>query len=237
MTSIPLSGGGLLRWMVCLSLAAPLVGATGLDPNLDKVDRLLGRWDAKDAPGVIVGVAQHGKIVHARGYGLANLAHRVPLTAETISESGSVAKQFTAAAVVLLAARGQLDLDGSVRTYLPELPEVMAAVTPRMLLNHTSGLRDIHGLFDLIGRPSYSSLHSNDEALRVVARQKALNFEPGTEYVYSNAGYIVAAELVERVSKTSLNAFCGEQLFRPRGMMKTRWRDDFTAVIPGRALG
>jgi CubicO group peptidase (beta-lactamase class C family) len=219
-------------------IVAGLLPAAGrAEPVLAPVDKALARWDRKDAPGVIVGVAQHGAIVHARGYGMANLEHGIPLTAGTISESGSVAKQFTAAAVVLLAVRGQLDLDAPVRTHLTELPEVMARITPRMLLGHTSGIRDIHGLFDLLGRPSYSSMHTNDEALRVIARQRALNFAPGAEYVYSNGGYIVAAELVERVTRQALNVFCTEQLFGPRGMKDTRWRDDFTAVIPHRATG
>lgn len=80
-------------------------------------------------------------------------------------------------------------------------------------------------------------MYTDDEALRVIARQRALNFAPGAEHMYSNGGYIVAAELVERVTKQSVNAFCTEYLFRPRGMMDTRWRDDFTAVIPHRATG
>lgn len=219
-----------------LALGLVVAAARG-DATLAAVDQALARWDRRDAPGVIVGVARQGAIVHARGYGLANLEHGIPLTAGTISESGSVAKQFTAAAVVLLAVRGRIDLDAPVRRHLTELPEVMAAITPRMLLSHTSGIRDIHGLFDLLGRPSYSAMHTNDEALRVIARQRALNFAPGAEHVYSNGGYIVAAELVERVTKQSLNAFCTEHLFRPRGMTDTRWRDDFTAVIPQRATG
>ncbi len=233
------SGAGRSRGrhvVLWLALSIAVVTARG-EPALPAVDKALARWDRKDAPGVIVGVAQQGEIVHARGYGMANLEHGIPLAAGTISESGSVAKQFTAAAVVLLAVRGQIDLDAPVRRHLTELPEVMARVTPRMLLSHTSGIRDIHGLFDLLGRPSYTSMHTNDEALRVLARQRALNFAPGAEYVYSNGGYIVAAELVERVTRQSLNAFCTEHLFTPRGMKDTRWRDDFTAVIPQRATG
>lgn len=202
-----------------------------------KIDPIFARWDRKDGPGVIVGVARDGKVVHARGYGLANLEHNVPLTADSVSESGSVAKQFTAAAVALLAVRGQLSLDDSIRKYLPELRPVMDGVTVRMLLNHTGGVRDIHGIFELLARPSYSSFHTNAEVLRVMARQRDLNFAPGTEYAYSNGGYILAALIVERVAKTTLGAFCREQIFVPRGMNQTQWREDFAAVVPRRAAG
>ncbi len=203
-----------------------------------KIDSLFAKWAKPDSPGVIVAIAQGGETIHARGYGMANLEHGVPLTPDTISESGSVAKQFTAAAVVLLSLRGRLSLDESIRKHLPEMAaSICDSITVRMLLNHTSGLRDIHGLNDLLGRPSYSSQHDNAGVLRVMSRQRRLNFEPGTEYLYCNASYVLAAIIVERVGGKSFNAFCEEELFRPRGMTHTRWRDDFVAVVPGRASG
>ncbi|MES2694604.1 MAG: serine hydrolase domain-containing protein [Verrucomicrobiota bacterium] len=236
-------GGG--RWrrrigLVGLTLALAVSGvraaeqAGALSPRIDK---LFGKWEVKDSPGVIVGIMQDGKMIHARGYGMANLDHSVALTAETISESGSVAKQFTAAAVALLAVRGKLSLDDPIGKHLPEMSDAFRAVTVKMLLNHTGGVRDIHGLNDLLGRPSYSSPHTNDEAVRILSRQKTLNFEPGTEYLYSNGGYILAAAIVERVSGKGFGAFCATELFAPRGMKRTTWRDDFEAVIPGRAAG
>jgi CubicO group peptidase (beta-lactamase class C family) len=185
---------------------------------------------------VIVAVAKAGDTIHARGYGAANLEHGIALTPETVSESGSVAKQFTAAAVALLAVRGQLSLDDSIRKHLPEMPAALAdAITVRMLLNHTSGLRDIHGLFDLLGRPSYTSFHDQAEVLRVMSRQRRLNFSPGTEYLYCNASYALAAIIVERVGGARFNTFCERELFHPRGMVNTRWRDDFAAIVPRRA--
>ena len=183
-------------------------------------------------------IARVGETIFSRGYGRANLEHNIPLTPETVTESGSVAKQFTAAAVVLLAERGRLSLDDSIRKHLPEMPAALAErITVRMLLNHTNGLRDIHGLFDLIGRPSYSASHDNAEVVRVMSRQRDLNFAPGTEYLYCNAAYILAVVIVERVSKQTFGAFSTEHIFRPRGMTHTRWRDDFTTVIAARATG
>jgi len=223
---------------LCLLLARPLSSAPASPELAAKIDRLFAKWDHPDTPGVIVAVSLDGETIFARGYGMANLEHNIPLTPDTVTESGSVAKQFTASAVVLLAQRGRLSLEDPVRKYLPELPAALAGkITVRMLLNHTSGLRDIHGLFDLIGRPSYTAMHEDAEVLRVMSRQRQLNFEPGAEYLYCNTAYILASIIVERVSGQSFGAFCEENVFRPHGMTHTHWREDFTAIVPGRASG
>ncbi|HEY1110695.1 MAG TPA: serine hydrolase [Opitutaceae bacterium] len=230
----------LLSWVrgvVAVGLLCAVAARAADEAQLRKIDALFGRWDVKDAPGVIVAISEGGKIVHARGYGMANLDHGVPLTPDTITESGSVAKQFTAAAVALLHVRGKLSLDDSVRKHIPELSTVYQPVTVRMLVNHTGGVRDIHGLNDLLGRPSYWSPQNNTVAVRVLAKQTRLNFEPGTEYLYSNGGYVLASEVVARVSGKTFAAFCDEEVFVARGLKNTSWRDDFTRVIPGRATG
>lgn len=222
-------------WLLCVGFTTVVLAAPAPAPLSPKIDTLFKQWDRADSPGVIVAVAKAGDTIHARGYGMAHLEHQVPLTPHSVSESGSVAKQFTSAAVALLAVRGRLSLDDSIRKHLPEMPAALAdAITVRMLLTHTSGLRDIHGLFDLMGRPSYTSFHDHAEVLRVMSRQRQLNFAPGTEYLYCNAAYILAAIIVERVSGVSFQAFCTSELFHPRGMVHTRWRDDHTAIVPGR---
>lgn len=228
--------------LALLVVAGAPAGAGGAEtsapPLVERIDALLTRWNRTDAPGVIVAVSRGGETIFARGYGLANLEHGIPLSPQTVSESGSVAKQFTAAAVALLAVRGRLGLDDPIRRHLPELPvELAGGITVRMLLNHTSGLRDIHGLFDLLGRPSYSSFHDNAEVLRVMSRQRRLNFTPGAEYLYCNASYILATIIVERAGGATFQEFCARELFAPRGMRQTRWRDDFAAVVSGRATG
>jgi CubicO group peptidase (beta-lactamase class C family) len=224
--------------LLLIGLLSPWLGAAAPADLAPRLDAIFARWDKPGSPGVIVGVARAGQVLHARGYGQANLEHAIPLAAESVSESGSVAKQFTAAAVALLAVREKLSLDDPVRRYLPELSEELAGgITVRMLLNHTSGLRDIHGLFDLLGRPSYTAGHDNAEVLRVMSRQRSLNFPPGSEYLYCNASYILAAVIVERVSGEGFNAFCTRELFAPHGLRQTRWRDDHAAIVPGRASG
>jgi len=153
-----------------------------------------------------------------------------------VLESGSVAKQFTASAIVLLAQDGKLSLDDDIRRYLPEVPNFGGQkITIRNLLTHTSGLRDQWGLLGIEGRGPGSQVHSPATTLDLVVHQKMLNFPPGSEYLYSNTGYALAGIIVERVSGKTLDTFTQERLFHPLGMTHTRWRDDFTTVVPNRA--
>jgi CubicO group peptidase (beta-lactamase class C family) len=167
---------------------------------------------------------------------MADLEHQIPNTADTIFEAGSVSKQFTAAAVLLLARDGRLSLDDPVRRHLPELPEAAAAVTIRQMLQHTSGLRDWGSVAGIAGWPRTSRVHTHAHVLDILSRQQALNFPPGSRWSYSNSGYNLAAMLVERVSGLSLREFSRQRLFEPLGMTRTSWRDDHTRIVPGRAL-
>ncbi|MCX6955428.1 MAG: serine hydrolase, partial [Verrucomicrobia bacterium] len=225
-----LIGAGL-----ALAVLAP-VSAEHLAPaEAAKIDQIFARWDKPGSPGAIVAIARDGETVFARGYGLANLDYGVPLTVDTLSETGSVAKQFTAAAVTLLAVRGKLSLDDSLKQHLPEVPAFGRDITLRMLLDHTSGLRDIHGLFDLLGRPTYAGAHENSEVLEIVRRQRELNFPPGTEYAYCNTGYLLLTFVVARVSGRPFAEFCRDEVFLRHGLTHTAWRTQFDQVVPGRA--
>ncbi len=170
-----------------------------------------------------------------RAYGMANLETGTPWTPHTISESGSVAKQFTAAALVLLAREGKLNLDEDIVRWVPEVKGVGRKITIRHLLTHTSGLPDRYTLHAVEGRPAGIVDHDNAEVMDVVSRLRELNFDPGEDYLYSNTGYVVAAAIVERVSGRSLQRFTGERIFGPLGMTSTRWREDHRSVVPGRA--
>jgi CubicO group peptidase (beta-lactamase class C family) len=200
-----------------------------------KIDAVFARFTDK-TPGCAVGLGKDGRAVYTHGYGMANLEYNVPITESTVLESGSVAKQFTASAIVLLAQDGKLSLDDDIRKYLPEVPQFGGQkITIRNLLTHTSGLRDQWGLLGIEGRGPGSQVHSPATTLDLVVHQKMLNFPPGSEYLYSNTGYALAGLIVERVSGKSLDAFTQERLFRPLGMTHTRWRDDFTTIVPNRA--
>ena len=200
-----------------------------------KVDRVFERWNRSDTPGCAVGVAVGGGPVLIRTYGMADLEDGLKITPETIFESGSVAKQFTAAAIALLVQEGKLSLDDPVRKYLPEVPDFGPPILIRHFLNHTSGLRSQWSLLSLAGRPTGLTVHSLDEILELVSGQKELNFKPGDEFLYNNTGYALLGIIVRRVSGKSLAEFSQERLFKPLGMTRTQWRDDFRKIVPGRA--
>lgn len=207
-----------------------------LSPKIaDEIDKLFVDFDKPGRPGCVIGILKDGRIVYTRGHGLANLEYGVPMTAETVSETGSVAKQFTAAAVQILAAEGKLALGDDIRKYVPEVPAFGPVITVRHLLHHTSGLRDQWDLLDLEGRPAGSVAHTMDEILDLVSRQKDLNFRPGDEYLYSNTNYSLLAWIVRRASGQSLADFSRELIFRPLGMSHTQWRDDYRRIVEGRA--
>jgi CubicO group peptidase (beta-lactamase class C family) len=187
------------------------------------------------APGCAVAVSLNGQTVFENAFGLAEVEHNVPNTAQTVFESGSVAKQFVAASLVLLQQEGKLNLDDQVRKYVPELPDYGAPLTIRHLLNHTAGLRDWGSVMGLTGAGRGDRVITQELALDVIFRQRSLDFKPGDEYSYSNSGYQLAALIVERVSKQKLAAFTGERFFKPLGMTKSSWRDDYQRLVPGRA--
>lgn len=199
------------------------------------VDSIFAPWSRTTTPGCAVGVDKGGMPLLRRAYGMANLETGTPWTTNTISESGSVAKQFTAAAVVLLARDGVLSLDDDIGKWIPEVKGFGKKITVRHLLTHTSGLPDRYTLHEVQNRPAGEVDHRNAEVLSMLAGMRELNFDPGEDYEYSNTGYIVAATIVERASGKSLQAFTSERIFRPLGMEDTRWREDHRVVVPGRA--
>ncbi len=219
---------------VLAAVAAGPLAAQAPDPLARGADSVFAPWSRTDTPGCAVGVDRGGAPLLRRAWGMANLETGTPWTPGTISESGSVAKQFVAAAVVLLALDGKLTLDEDVTRWLPELRGIARPISARQLLNHTSGLPDRYFLHAAEGRSAGVVDHDNAEVMEVVSRLRELNFPPGDDYLYSNTGYVAAATLVERVSGMSLQAFSEARIFRPLGM-QARWREDHRVVVPGRA--
>ena len=187
-------------------------------------------------PGCAVGVAVDGKPVLTKGYGMADLEHGVKNDADTIFEAGSVSKQFTAAAILLLAKEGKLSLDDPTRKYIPELPDYGTPLTIRHMMHHMSGLRDWGSVESIAGWPRTSREYTHDHVLDIVSRQKALNFPPGAQYSYSNTGFNLAAIIVSRVSGMPFPEFTKQRIFAPLGMTHTSWRDDHTRIVPGRSI-
>jgi CubicO group peptidase (beta-lactamase class C family) len=222
--------------LIVLAVTGCLSGQTAKSKQAE-VDRIFGAFNTH-TPGCAVGVAEHGKVALRAGYGMADLERGVPITADTVFESGSVAKQFTAMAVLLLAKQGKLSLDDPLRKYLPELPDYGAPLTIRHVLSHVSGLREWRLVATFAGTPEGKYVLDNQDLLRIAARQRALNFDPGTAYSYTNTGFNIFTIVIERAlgNGKTFQEFTREAIFEPLNMTHTRWRDDFRTVVPGRAL-
>lgn len=198
-----------------------------------KVDQVFAAYNKPDSPGCALGVVRDGEFIYKKGYGTGSLELGVPLTPQSVFYMGSVSKQFTAASVVLAAEHGYLSLDDDVRKYVPELPSYGKPITLREMLHHTSGFRDVLGLLLLAGR-NFEDIHPTPELLDLLSRQKALNYEPGDEYLYSNTNYFLMSVVIKRATGKPLSRFAEENIFKPLGMAHTRFYDDHTIVVPGR---
>jgi CubicO group peptidase (beta-lactamase class C family) len=220
--------------MLIIFIAA---GLTRGEEKTREVDKLFAPWDKTTSPGAALAIIKDGEIIYKRGYGMAKLEDDLVMTPSKIFDIGSVSKQFTAACVALLALEGKLSLEDDVRQYIPELPVYGRPITLRHLLHHTSGLRDYNTLLSLAGFRPDSDCPTVEEALEIICRQKGLNHPPGEEYSYTNTGYFLLGQIVERVSGKSLNQFAQERIFQPLGMKNTFFQDNHHQIIKNRASG
>lgn len=224
----------LLFLALILALFSPEAAAQ--DVAAEDVDALFAEWDKPDSPGCALAVIHNGEIVYRNGYGMADLEHGVPITPQTVFYSGSVSKQFVAMSIALLAEQGKLSFDDDIRTYLPEIPEYDRTITIRHMIHHTSGLRDYLQLGFLAGR-NYLDSMAEEEVIDLIARQEELNFSPGDQYLYSNSGYFLLAEIVKRASGMTLREFAEAHILGPLGMESSHFHDDNTMIVPRRADG
>lgn len=205
--------------LACCSLAA------AADPVDDYVRQ---QMQAQHIPGLAMAIVRDGVLVRAQGYGLANVEHQVPVHVDTIFQSGSVGKMFTATAIMLMVEDGKLALDQSVRKYLPEAPESWAPITVRHVLNHTSGLANSP---DTDLRKDYT----DDELLKIFYGMK-LDAPAGLQYSYSNTGYELLGILVKKVGGASYIDVLKSRVFAPLGMRTAGLIDD-RGIVPNRAAG
>jgi CubicO group peptidase (beta-lactamase class C family) len=226
LATLPLAG-----WAA--DTAAPQ-SAAALSPE-QQVDALFAKWNKPDTPGCVVEVIRDGKVLFRKGYGMADLERAVPISPATIFNIGSTSKQFTAFAIHLLAQDGKLSLDDDIRKHLPDMPDFGKTITIRHLLQHTSGLRDYLNLLIMAGW-RIDDVITQDDALDMIGRQRALNFAPGQEHLYSNTGYLLLAKIVQHVSGKPLAAFAKERIFDPLGMKHTLFHERYGTLVPGRAL-
>ena len=194
-------------------------------------------WARDDSPGCAVAVIQNGETVHARGYGMADLEHDVPITPDTVFDIASMSKQFVATAVLLAAAEGRLRLDDDVRVHVAALPKIgKTPTTLRQLLHHTGGLRDYWTLL-VLGGAREDGVTTVRETIDVLSRQRGLDFEPGTRHEYSGTGYFILAQVVEHATQQSLAKYLDAKVFAPLDMTRTQVMDDPKRIVPGRAIG
>ncbi|HEX2465278.1 MAG TPA: serine hydrolase domain-containing protein [Thermoanaerobaculia bacterium] len=232
------------------------VPASTAEPDVRRdIDAVFAAWDHWDTPGAAVVVLRDGEVFYQRGYGSAQLEYAIPITPSTVFHVASVSKQFTCMTIELLARDGKLSWDDEAHRYLPELPDYGAPspapgssgaegvvdttpgappITLRHLANHTSGIRDQWELL-MMGGWRFDDVITREHILRMVFRQRELNFAPGAEHLYSNSGYSLLAEVAARVAGKPFREVAAERIFRPLGMSRTRVHDDLEEIVPGRA--
>ena len=199
-----------------------------------KVDQLFTEWNRSDSPGAALAVTRDGEVVYKQGYGTANLEYDIPITTGTIFDIASVSKQFAGFAIATLSHEGKLSLDDDIRMYLSDVPDFGNTITIRHLLHHTSGLRDwVQSL--VIAGDMMDDVISFKHILKMARHQKVLNFEPGTEFLYSNTGYNLLAEIVEKVTGDSFREWTDTHIFKPLAMTNTHFHDDHEMILKHRA--
>ncbi|MBV9957102.1 MAG: serine hydrolase [Acidobacteria bacterium] len=216
--------------LITLLLLCALKTAAQTKVQVAQVDALMKQWSTGESPGAAVLVLRDGRVLLAKGYGLADIESKEAITTRTVFDLASVSKQFTAMSIMLLAGRGRLSLDDALSKYFPELPAYARGVTIRNLLNHTSGVPDYPRLFIMSGRikPTWQKdwgdweagafQPTNADVLALLAAQQSPDFAAGERWAYSNSNYVLLALLVERVSGKSFPQFLKENIFQPLGM-------------------
>jgi CubicO group peptidase (beta-lactamase class C family) len=217
--------------MKTLALVATLFALPAV-AHADAVDEFLkGHMQRHQVPGISLAICRDGQLVRATGYGLANVELDVATKPETVFQTGSVGKQFTAMAVMMLVDEGRLGLDDPIGKYFPGAPATWQGITVRHLLTHTSGIKDWEGKTDIDYRKDYT-----EDELVQVAMKLPPDFAPGTQWSYSNTGYVLLGILVHKVSGKFYGDFLAERVFSPLGMGSTRVISE-SDIVKNRAAG
>ena len=216
-------------------LVLPMIACAQGDFDTAAIDNVFADFNSQ-TPGCALGIVQSGQLVYGRGYGMANLEHDIPINTTSVFRIGSVSKQFAAAVAALAAMEGYLDLEDQLQKWIPELPDYGEPLTLRHTLNHTSGLRDYITLMSLKGFRG-DDFYTVADLIEVQALQEELNFSSGSEYLYSNSGYVLATEAVARAVGKPFKDYAEEVLFRPLQMSHSHFHDDHNHIVPLRADG
>lgn len=213
--------------IVLLVAAAPCLAQDKLSERIDAYVK--SEMQRQQIPGVSLAVVRDGKIALLKSYGFSNLEHRVPVKPETIFQSGSIGKQFTATAIMLLANEGKLSLDDKISKFFPDAPASWSPITVRHLLTHTAGLADYPADFD-------TRRDHTEAELWTMIKGIPLSYQPGTRWDYSNLGYVTLGILISKVTGRFQGDFIVERIFRPLGMQSARVISE-ADIVPNRAAG
>src|SRR5262245_20335617 len=226
----------LLGFAILFCLPPARAGESPDKTNAARTDTLFETWNKPNSPGCALGVVRGGKLVVARGYGLANLDHDVPITTRSVFEVGSMTKSFTCVCLALLMDQGKLSPDDDIRKYVPELPRYDPPITIRHLIRCECGLRDYWHLMPLAGW-NLDDAWTEKDVLALLTLQKAPTFKPGSRFAYNSSGYFLLGLAVERITGKSLARFAEENVFAPLKMTSTYLEDNPTRVTKHRAVG
>ena len=206
-----------------------------MDINIEKqIDSIFSKWNQGLCPGGQVAVRKKGEIIYKKNFGYASIEHSIPVKDDTIFHVASVSKQITVMCVLILHSEGKLSIDDDIRKYVPDLIQFTEPVTIRNMINNVSGIRDQWELLALAGVRIVDTI-TQEDALSLISKQKELNFEPLSQYLYSNSNFTLLAEIVKRISGKTLNEFATERIFKPLGMDKTFFRENHWEIIANKA--
>ena len=220
--------------LIALSLTTILSFGQILDSK--SIDNIFTEWDKEGVPGCALGVMKDGKLIYSKGYGLANLEYNIQNSANTVFRIASTSKQFTAACIVLLVEQGKLSLDNNLNQFFPEFPEYAKKISIRHLLNHTSGIRDYLTISSLKGLGD-NDYYEDKDVMKWLINQRELNFNPGDEFLYSNSGYWLLGQIVNKVAGMNMADFAKKEIFDPLNMTSTHFHNNHNLIVKNRASG
>ena len=221
--------------LVLLTFLFYPVMAQSTQDTVNMINNMFSRY-LPENPGGQLSISRNGKLIFSKAWGLADIENKTPYTTETVTEAGSISKQFTAACILLLEQQGKLALTDNVRKYIPELPDYGSPITIQNLIHHTSGLREWSSLVAITGWPRTTKVYRNEDIFSLICRQAKLNNKPGAEFIYSNANYLLMAVIVERVTGKTFPEFATEYILKPAGMVHSSWRDSYRKIVLNRGI-
>ncbi len=201
------------------------------------VDEIFADLDRNDGPGCAIGYARAGKLIYKKQFGMANLEHNISINSQTVFRIGSSSKQFVATSIAILSLQGKLDLDADIHTVLPDLPDYGTPVTIRQMVNHSSGIQNIYKIIAAVYGDLDGNFYPSGKTLEYLYRMNRLDFEPGSQYAYSNSAYLLLAQAVEKVSGQTMREFAHDNIFKPLGMKNSHFHDDHQELVNNRADG